>query len=136
MIGIPVSAEVVRRRLQKVAVAAVAVAALGFSLPNLLESTNPLTLGTFDFYTSANVVVDAEPRAEAAGISSGDRIDYFLMPPNERYGSPGDGLREPPVGRSVSFVVDRHGHRHAATLTADAFPPDDWEYTLQFTAQK
>jgi hypothetical protein len=136
MIGITVSAEVVRRRLQTVAVAAVAVAALGFSLPNLLESTNPLTLGTFDFYTSANVVVDAEPRAEAAGISSGDRIDYFLMPPNERYGSPGDGLREPPVGRSVSFVVDRHGHRHAATLTADAFPPDDWEYTLQFTAQK
>lgn len=140
MTVIPVSGEAVRRNLRTAAVGTVAVAALAFSLPNLLQSTNPLALGTFGFYTSANVVVYADARAKAAGVSIGDRIDYFRMAPNERYGNPQDGLREPPAGKKVSFVVDRHGSRHVATLAAEAFKlRADWHGAtslLQLTAQK
>ncbi|HLY02317.1 MAG TPA: helix-turn-helix domain-containing protein [Candidatus Cybelea sp.] len=139
MIAIPVSGEVVRRSLRTAAAVAVAVAALSFSLPNLVESTNPWPLGTFGFYTVANVVLDAYPRAQKAGIAAGDRIDYFLMAPNERYGNPQDGLREPPVGRLVSFEVNRHGKRHVARLAAEAFGPEydsDTASLIQLTAQK
>src|SRR5579862_348811 len=55
----------INRMLRTLVVAAVTVTALGLSLPNLLESTNPLSLGGFDFYTSANVVDYAGPRAAA-----------------------------------------------------------------------
>jgi hypothetical protein len=140
MIAIPVSSEVVRRTLRTAVVAIVTVAALGFSLPNLLELTNPLRLGTLGFATSANVVVYAGPLATAAGISAGDRIDYSRMPLNDRYGDPSDGLRQPPVGKTISFVVDRHGTPHRARLAAVADPwGADWETTrsfLQLTLQK
>lgn len=140
MSAIAVSGEAVRRGLRTAAFAAVTVAALGFSLPNLLESTNPLALGTFGFLTNANVVRYAGPRAKAAGVSTGDHIDYFLMLPNERYGNPQDGLREPPAGRTVSFVVERHGRTHIAKLAAKAIDwRADWNtstFLLQVTAQK
>ena len=140
MSAIAVSGKAVRRSLRTAAFAAVTVAALGFSLPNLLQATNPLALGRLDFYTNANVVVYAGPRSKAAGIATGDRIDYFLMPPNERYGHPQDGLREAPAGKVLSFIVNRHGRRHVARLAAQAL---DWHayrnittYLLQLTAQK
>jgi hypothetical protein len=140
MIAIPVSAEATRRSLRTAAVVAVAVAALAFSLPNLLESANPWALGTFGFDTVANGVIFADPRAEKAGISTGDRIDYFLMAPNERYGSAEDGLRQPPVGKPVPFVVDRQGKTHVAKLVTEAYDSgDDWVAAtslLQLTAQK
>ena len=140
MSAIAVSGEAVRRGLRTTAFVAVTVAALGFSLPNLLESTNPLALGTFGFLTNANVVGYAGQRAKAAGISAGDHIDYFLMRPNERYGNPQDGLREPPAGRTVSFVVERHDRTHVVKLAATAIDwRADWNtstFLLQVTAQK
>lgn len=126
--------------LRTFAVAAVMVTALGLSLPNLLESTNPLALGAFDFYTSANVVDYAGPRAAAAGISAGDRIDYFLMPTSRRYGNPQDGLREPPAGKKFSFVVDHRGTRRVATLPVESIRwRSDWGTAtalMELTAQK
>jgi hypothetical protein len=139
MIAIPVSGEVARRTLRTVTVAAVSIVALGFSLPNLLE-TNAVGLGDFDFYTVANVVLDAGPSAQAAGIKTGDRIEYARMPPNQRFGNPQDGLREPIAGRAASFVVDRHGRTHVARLVAQADDRSaDWGSVttlLQLTAQK
>jgi len=126
--------------LRTLVVAAVTVTALGLSLPNLLESTNPLSLGGFDFYTSANVVDYAGPRAAAAGISPGDRIDYFLMPPAARYGNPQDGLREPAAGKKFSFIVDHRGTRRVATLPVESIRwRADWDAAavlLRLTAQK
>ncbi|HEY2473646.1 MAG TPA: hypothetical protein VGI19_02485 [Candidatus Cybelea sp.] len=140
MNGIPVSGEVARRMLRTLVVAAVAVAALGLSLPNLVEWSAPIAPGDFDFITSANVVLYAGPQAEKAGMSPGNRIDYFLMPQSERYGEAEDGLRQPPAGKSVSFIVDRDGHRHVVRLAAesDAGAPD-WSISpllLRFTTQK
>jgi hypothetical protein len=140
MIAIRFPGELVRRALPTLAVAAYAVAALGFSLPNLLESTR-LDPGGFDFDTSANVVVYAGPQARSAGISAGDRIDYARVPPNKRYGDDIDGLREPRAGQTVSFVVDHHGRRRFVRLTAEG---DDWDIgwgtvmviLLRLTAQK
>ncbi|MBV8531596.1 MAG: hypothetical protein JO104_09785 [Candidatus Eremiobacteraeota bacterium] len=140
MIAIPVSGEAVRRTVRTAAVAVVTVVALGLSLPNLLELMNPLRLGDFDFYTSANVVIYAGPRAKAAGISAGDQILYSRMPPNDRYGDSSDGLREPPVGKTIAFVLDRHGTTHVARLAAQAGDwGTDWSATtilLQLSAQK
>ena len=79
MIAIPLSGERARRMLQTVVVAIITVAALGFSLPNLLTS-KPLARGDLDFYTVANVVLYAGQAAQAAGIKPGDRIDYARMP--------------------------------------------------------
>lgn len=130
----------IKRTVRTSLVVGITVLALGVSLPNLLELTNPLRLGTFDFYTSGNVVAYVEPRAKAAGISIGDRILYARMPPNDRYGSPSDGLREPPVGKTVSFVVDRRGATHLARLAARAQDwGTDWDATtalLEMSAQK
>src|SRR5579871_3305480 len=127
-----------RRALQIAVVAGITFAALSFSLPNLLESTN--AIGDFDFGTNANVVMYVGPQAAAAGIAAGDRIDYFLMPPNQRYGDVGDGLREPPAGATVPFIVERGGKTHVARLTAQA---EDWDagwpitnYLLRMTTQK
>jgi hypothetical protein len=140
VIALPIPGKVVRRALRTALVAAITVAALGFSLPNLLELTNPLALGDFDFWTSGNVVIAAGPHAQSAGISTGDRIDYSRMQPNERYGNPTDGLRQPRGGKRVSFVVDRHGAQHVSRLAAEA---EDWgadwntaTYLLWLTAQK
>ncbi|MFY9709876.1 MAG: hypothetical protein WAK88_06860, partial [Candidatus Cybelea sp.] len=124
MISIPISQETARRALQRSAVAVVTAAALGFSLPNLLQSPNPLRLGYFDFTTTANVVAYAGADARKAGIEPGDRIDYFRMPPGERYGFSEEGLREPEAGKAVSFVVDRRGRTHVARLKAQS---EVWE---------
>jgi hypothetical protein len=140
MIAIPISGEAARRTLRTALVAAVTVTALGLSLPNLLTSTNPLGLGWFDFYTSANVVVGAGSGANKAGISAGDRIDYSHMAPNQRYGDPTDGLREPTAGKVVPLVVERRGREHVARLAAESVVwPADLSAAialLKFAAQK
>jgi hypothetical protein len=128
MIAIPVSGAVVRRALRTFAVVAVAVTALGLSLPSALMTTKSLAPGRFGFWTRANVVVYVRnASAEEAGIYAGDRIDYSRMASSERYGTWQDGLRLPPVGKTVSFVVDRLGKRHISVLTAQAV---DWSSVL------
>ena len=122
------------------AVALVTFVALAISLPNLLETSNPLMLGDFDFFTSDNAVLYAGPVATAAGIAAGDRIDYARMPPQERYGSIFDGVRSPVAGQRVKFVVDRHGSEHLARVKAVSASWKvgwgDLTLILRFVAQK
>jgi hypothetical protein len=125
MIAIPVSGEVVRRTLRTAAVVSIAVAAVGFSLQDLFI-TNLQATGAPDFYTRGNIVLHPGPRARDAGIAVGDRIDYSLMPTNERYGDSEDGLRWPPVGRPVSYVVERNGRRRVVTFKALAWYWGGW----------
>lgn len=129
-----------RQALRAFVVAAITLAALAISLSNLLELTNSVGLGEFDFDTSANVVIYAGPQARAAGIAPGDRIVYASMPREQRYGDSEDGLRQPPAGRTVAFVVERRGVRHVVRLTAGA---DRWSgswdttrYVIRLTTQK
>ncbi|MFZ0033252.1 MAG: helix-turn-helix domain-containing protein [Candidatus Cybelea sp.] len=113
----PVFGGGVPRVLRTVAVTAIAFAALGLCL-QLLVAATPLGPGVADFLTTANVVRIPYKRARAAGIAWGDRIDYSFMPIDQRYGYYEDGLRAPPVGKPVHYVVEHHGRRQVVTLAA------------------
>jgi hypothetical protein len=116
MRAIPGWGDAVRRVLRMAAIAAIAFAALGLWLQVFVAAT-PLD-GVADFSTSANVVLMPDKRARAAGIAWYDRIDYSLMPIDQRYGDYQDGLRAPPVGKPVPYVVEHRGRRHIVTLAA------------------
>ncbi len=117
MIAIPVSGEVLRRVLRTAVVAAIAFPSLGLFL-QIFVAFGPNSSATPDFWTMANVVISSNERARAAGISRGDSIDYSAMPVDERYGSSNDGLRAPPAGKTVSYVVAHHGRKHTVALAA------------------
>ncbi|MGA8575040.1 MAG: hypothetical protein WB609_05035 [Candidatus Cybelea sp.] len=117
MIAIRVSGEVVRRALRTAVVAAIAFPALGLFI-QIFVALGPNSSALPDFWTMANVVILSDERARAAGISRGDSIDYSLMPVAARYGSPNDGLRAPPAGKTVSYVVEHHGRKHIVALAA------------------
>lgn len=121
MIALPVSSEVLRRVLWTVVVAAIAVLAVGLSNLQIFLAAGPVDPQVPDFITSANVVDYADERARAAGISPGDRIDYALMPLNERYGATQDGLRAPPAGKSIAYVVDHRGTRRIVPFAGLSF---------------
>jgi hypothetical protein len=119
---IPVSGEAVRHTLRTGLVATIAVAALGLNL-QILVVGGPFAPGNLDFFTGAvgraqNVVLNANKRARAAGVSPGDHIEYSLMPADDRYGRGEEGLRLPPIGKSVPYIVEHHGKRHVVTLAA------------------
>ncbi|MGB6517235.1 MAG: winged helix-turn-helix domain-containing protein [Candidatus Cybelea sp.] len=122
---IPVFGGGVPRVLRTVAVTAIAFAALGLFL-QIFVAFGPNSPAVPDFWTTANVVRIPDKRARAAGISWGDRIDYSAMPVGERYGSPNDGLRAPPAGKPVHYVVEHHGRRHVVTLAALRDNPRTW----------
>lgn len=119
----PLPGEVIRRALRTVVVAAIAVSAIGLSNLQMYLAAGPLDPHVPEFITSANIVDYADQRASAAGISPGDRIDYSLMPTDERYGADQDGLRVPPAGKSVSYVVERQGRKHTVTFAGLTFGP-------------
>jgi hypothetical protein len=121
MIALPVSGEVTRRVLRTVVVVAIAVSAIGLSNLQMYLAAGPLDPHVPEFITSANIVDYADQRARRAGILPGDRIDYSLMPPDERYGADQDGLRVPPAGKSVSYVVEHLGRRHTVTFAGLTF---------------
>ncbi len=118
MIAIPLQGEFLRRTVRTLLVAATAATALAMSLPNLYSSVHPAS-GGFDFSTEANVVVDAGPRAKAAGIAVGDRVDYPSMRPDQRYGDPRDGLRLGPMGKKIAFLLDRGGEKRIAIVAPE-----------------
>jgi hypothetical protein len=130
MMAFSVSGAAFWRALRTTAVAAVAVSALGLSNLQVYLAAGPLDPQVPEFYTSANVVVYADERAHAAGISPGDRIDYSLMPTDDRFGSPSDGLRAPPPGKSVSYVIEHNGRRHTVTFAGVTFGGKQHTVTL------
>jgi hypothetical protein len=125
MIALPVSGSALRRTLRTGLVVTVAVAALGLNL-QILVLGGPLAPGNLDIFTGAvgraqNVVLQTNKRARAEGIFPGDRIDYPLMPADDRYGRAEEGLRLPPIGKAVPYIVEHHGKRHVATLAASGY---------------
>ncbi|MFY9884119.1 MAG: helix-turn-helix domain-containing protein [Candidatus Cybelea sp.] len=121
MIAMP-SGAALRLTLRTGLVVTIAVAALGLNL-QILVFPGPSAPGNPDFTTGAvgrvqNVVRVTNKRAYAAGISPGDRIEYSLMPVDDRYGIAAEGLRLPPIGKAVSYIVEHHGKRHIVTLAA------------------
>jgi hypothetical protein len=122
MIAIPISGEIIRRTLRTMAVGAIAVASIGFSIQGLLIG-HPMSPGVPPFSTSGNIALSAN---EDAGVAVGDRIDYARMPVDQRYGDASDGLRWPPVGQPVSYVVEHAGKTRIVTLKAEAFYWGGW----------
>jgi hypothetical protein len=113
-----------RRLLRGVFVAALAGFAIATSLPNLYYAAFPM-YGTFGVVPDENnVVIYTDPSAKAAGVRIGDRVVFSAMPLNDRYVE-----RFPPIGRTVTFVLERAGVRHALTLTAKYYR-ERWAWAL------
>ena len=97
-------------------VVVLAAIALSLTLPNIYDDVYPV-YGSFGMiWGEDHVACCLTPHAEAAGAHAGDRINFSVMPMEDRYW---DGIgRAPRIGKTVTFQLTRGNTTHVATLTS------------------